>query len=418
MNDVMKDAERCWGGRFKVIPTRDRNVIQERKRRIIISNYILNSLEEYSIDRLELRRKTYEYYDPSCSTYISDGPTMIRILLDQHSAYANVNIAILKEESRSIRPHQFGNDVAEMLFHIESKYSEILEEGGIHDNFDYIVNILEALEPVDNPSMNSFRMDTESSWEAGENVLPDEIIEKATKIYYSLLKRKKVTISKDIDLPHSNNMRMSEKVISTFLEENMSLQESNKAEKNFSKISKDVINTLLEENASLQKSVTTPKGNGPRRDKYNLATSRKTNTVPQLRPISTANSYQRRIKKSIFPQLIPLDKSPPQKSTFPQLVPIDKSSPQSPCQDSLIRVTRTTSIPQLTPRRRNTDKITHSQSNFSSLPKSSKGSSLKPSNKKSTGPKGKSNKGSSLKSSYRKRRGTRYKSSPSKDCFL
>ena len=119
---------------------------------------------------------------------------MIYILLDQHSAYANVNIAVLKKELRSIRPHQFGNDIAEMLFCAESKHSEILEEGGTHSNFDYVVNILEALEPVDNPSMSRFRMATESSWEAGENMLPNEIISKATKICYSLLKRKRIMV--------------------------------------------------------------------------------------------------------------------------------------------------------------------------------------------------------------------------------
>ena len=131
-----------------------------------------------------------------------------------------------------------------------------------------------AVKLVENKHFQSFAMKTHDKWDDKEIRLPDNLLDTARNKFYYLFKRNRIMISKNIQ------------------------------------------NTSLPND---QKSAMKPKDNNLRRNKCNLAANGMTTTVPPQK------SNKRRIKNSPFPQLVPLDKSPPQKSTFPQLAPIDKS---------------------------------------------------------------------------------------------
>jgi len=65
-----------------------------------------------------------------------------------------MTILKLKMDLVGVKATTFGNNITDMLDHIEEIYADIIREEGSHE--DYLINIFEALKTLNNPEWISF----------------------------------------------------------------------------------------------------------------------------------------------------------------------------------------------------------------------------------------------------------------------
>ena len=107
---------------------------------------MINALLDKGLDWLELKRELFSYYQPEQKIFITDGSTMICIVLEMIKPDARVNIRDMKDKLCSIEISTFNGDVEDMLTEMEDLNSQILAEGEDHQDFN--LNLLNALKTV------------------------------------------------------------------------------------------------------------------------------------------------------------------------------------------------------------------------------------------------------------------------------
>ena len=95
---MTKEAKKCWGNLYSIYPTTDEKIIQERTIRMVISNWMYNSLLEDDLNRVKLRHQIYAYYRPEQQIFVIDSPIVIKVVLDSINPEARVNTHDLKDK--------------------------------------------------------------------------------------------------------------------------------------------------------------------------------------------------------------------------------------------------------------------------------------------------------------------------------
>ena len=187
LEDVMKEAEACWGPNNAVVPTTDPKITQERMIRQMIGNWIRNSLKSSSYDQLELKRKSHGCFRASDSKHMHDGPTMMKLELDVINPEARANMRDLKDKLRKTSLADFEGDVVKMLTHMELLCECIISENETHD--DLIIDILESLHTAQDATFLGTVEKIQDECDAGTKLSVQDIINRATTKHNKLLNR-------------------------------------------------------------------------------------------------------------------------------------------------------------------------------------------------------------------------------------
>ena len=198
MSDVRNEAERCWGKDGLVYPTEDKAVIKERALRTMVSNFILNSVTKAGIDELDLHRHDYEYFRMEQRVHVQEGPSLIKVIFDIVNPEATVSVRELKKKLGKMEVNMHGKNVKSMLTSMQMLYSEILQEGGSHE--DYIDDVLAALMTVNNDEFKLEIMLMKSKRVKREPIDVREVISVATTKYHDLVTNNEYVTSKDSDV--------------------------------------------------------------------------------------------------------------------------------------------------------------------------------------------------------------------------
>lgn len=126
---MIKEAEVCWGSASCIYDTTDPAIMQERTMRMMIGDWLINSITVKGLDCLDKYRRYYAYYRPAQRICVHDGPTLIKIILELINPDARVSARDMKDKLRTVDLSQFKGDVEEMQPHGGFACSDHLRRG-------------------------------------------------------------------------------------------------------------------------------------------------------------------------------------------------------------------------------------------------------------------------------------------------
>ena len=135
MEDITKGCLKCRGPEKNVHVTNNPTLTQERAIRIIIGNWIRNSLMEIGIRRVELEINLLSCYYLDHHIYVIDGYSIIKEMLDLIRPKAKAKIWKIKYKLRDARSIACEVEISEILQDIEVMQNDTLAEGKSHQDF-------------------------------------------------------------------------------------------------------------------------------------------------------------------------------------------------------------------------------------------------------------------------------------------
>ena len=119
--------------------------------------------------------------------YDHDGPTMLKLLISVVNPNTRVGVRDLRSEIRNATLAKFGHNVKSMLESMNGNYLQIIRKGQTHDNFED--DLFEALLTTKNLVFKNYIQRIQDEWEAGQDILPSELIATAIQKYNNMLLR-------------------------------------------------------------------------------------------------------------------------------------------------------------------------------------------------------------------------------------
>ena len=194
LEQVTANAQRYWLGEndnHLIVTENDPNIMQERIRASMSGKWIKNSLTKSAKRKLMLKKKLFQFKNAD-GTIEEDGPLMYKVIYDKCNPSVRAGVMDLKNLLANFKLRDYNYDVPNMLTKMEEIYTQILNKKKSHD--DYILNIFNALKTSKDKRFHEYIERIEDSYESGEEMTVEELVELATKKYNNMGK-----LSSDLD---------------------------------------------------------------------------------------------------------------------------------------------------------------------------------------------------------------------------
>ena len=164
-----------------------KDLFYKRIRSKIIAKTIEGRITKASWTNLMTRKNLFAWRTPIGDDFY-DGPTMLKMLMDDVNPDARVGVSDLKSSIRKARLPAFQHNVFNMLSNMKNNYDLIIEAGETHD--DFIGDIFTALMSSTNSSFTRFVEHQKGKWDTGKDITHEKLILKANALHSNMVANK------------------------------------------------------------------------------------------------------------------------------------------------------------------------------------------------------------------------------------
>ena len=143
----------------------------------VVAEILKKCLTPASWDDLMLSKDKFTFH-ASSGTEKYDGPTMLKVLLEEIDPTSSVNIELHRQAIEKARLHDFKNNVVEMTKSIEKHHLAIVSNGYAYDKDTYrrhlLTSLLSGPNSVFNTKIQAIKGDVDSGY--GYHTMPPLIL--------------------------------------------------------------------------------------------------------------------------------------------------------------------------------------------------------------------------------------------------
>ena len=161
----------------------DKKKFYQKVRSTMISKAIKGYFNHTTISKLENQSSKYRWIDAN-GQFFDDGPTMLKLLMDECNPSIRVGVESLKLKIENTRLQQHNNDVSKCMQSIQTNYRLILEAEGTHDNL--IRDVFNALLSSNNTNFHNYFNLEKMKWQSGKEYKYEELCKSACDIYTNM----------------------------------------------------------------------------------------------------------------------------------------------------------------------------------------------------------------------------------------
>ena len=170
----------------------DKKTFYSRVHGNVVAEVLKNLLTPAGWDDLMLQKSKFTFTTTD-GNESHDGPTMLKVLLEEIDPTSSVNIELHRQAIEGSKLHNFKGNVVEMLKDIEKHHQAIVSNGHSYDPDTYRRHLLAALlsgpNAVFNSKLEGIKSDVDACYGFNAKITPGELITVAKQQYVNIDRR-------------------------------------------------------------------------------------------------------------------------------------------------------------------------------------------------------------------------------------
>ena len=158
----------------------------------VVVELIKNILTPGAWDDLMLQELKFGFTD-TLGTKSYDGPTMLKVLLEEIDPTSSVNIELHRQAIEATKLHEFKGNLPDMLKSIEKHHQVIVGNGFHYDSDTYRRHILSALQSgpnaVFNTKIQAIKSDVDAGHGYNSDITPQALLMSSKQLYNNISRR-------------------------------------------------------------------------------------------------------------------------------------------------------------------------------------------------------------------------------------